>query len=84
MSCRTSPSVHHCTVAPQTPSAGGARTSSTGKLKGTVNSLKSAAMPRPDSCETGCKFLPQRGDDTNASVRLHVNRCTSSNDRNVL
>ena len=42
-SCRTSPSVHQCTVAPPTPSAGGAGASSTGKSKGAVNSLKSAA-----------------------------------------
>ena len=45
-SCRTSPSVHHCTVAPPTPSAGGgghAGASSTEKSKGVVNSLKSAA-----------------------------------------
>ena len=41
-SCRISPSVHHCTVAPPTPSAG-AGASSTGKSKGAVNSLKSAA-----------------------------------------
>ena len=41
-SCRTSLSVHHCTVAPPTPSAGG-RGVVHGKVKGTVNSLKSAA-----------------------------------------
>ena len=35
-SCRTSPSVHHCNVAPPTPYAGG-------KVKWAVNSLKSAA-----------------------------------------
>ena len=80
-SCRTSPSVHHCTVAPPTPSAGA---SSMVKPKGAVNSLKSAAMQQPDSCETGEKFLPQRSDDTNASVRLHVIRYTSSNARKVL
>ena len=34
---------------------------------------------RSDSCETGGKFLTQRGDDTNASVRLHVIGYTSSN-----
>ena len=37
-SCRTSPSVHHGTVAPPTPSAGGR-----GVVHGKVNSLKSAA-----------------------------------------
>ena len=42
-SCRTSPSVHHCTVAPPTPSAGGGRGVVHGKVKGAVNSLKSAA-----------------------------------------
>ena len=41
-SCRTSPSVHHCTVAPRTPNGGGGA-SSTGKSKEAVNSLKSAA-----------------------------------------
>ena len=43
-SCRTSPSVHHCTVAPLTPSTGG-RGVVHGKVKGGggVNSLKSAA-----------------------------------------
>ena len=41
-SCRTSPSAHHCTVAPQIPSAGG-RGVVHGKVKGAVNSLKSAA-----------------------------------------
>ena len=41
-SCRTSPSVQHCTVALPTPSEG-AGASSTGKSKGAVNSLTSAA-----------------------------------------
>ena len=41
-SCRTSPSVHHCTVAPPTPYGGG-RGVVHGKVKGGVNSLKSAA-----------------------------------------
>ena len=41
-SCRTSPSVHHCTVAPPIPSAGGMGVVH-GKVKGAVNSLKSAA-----------------------------------------
>ena len=41
-SCRTSLSVHDCTVAPPTPSAGG-RGVVHGKVKGAVNSLKSAA-----------------------------------------
>ena len=42
-SCRTSPSVHHCTVAPLTPYTGG-RGVAHGKVKGGgVNSLKSAA-----------------------------------------
>ena len=49
-----------------------------GKSKGAINSLKSAATYMwLDSCETGCKFLPQRGNDTNESVRLHVIRHTS-------
>ena len=77
-SCRASPSVHHCTVAPPTPSGRGAGASSTGKSKGAVNSQQ------PDSCETGGKFLPQRGNDTNASVRLHVIRYTSSKARKVI
>ena len=81
---RTSPSVQHCTVAPPTPSARGAGASSTGQSKGAVNSLKSVAMQRPDSCETGGKCLPQRGDDTNASVRLTVIRHTSSKARKVI
>ena len=41
-SCRTSPSVHHCTVAPPTPYAGG-RGVVHGKVKGGGNSLKTAA-----------------------------------------
>ena len=41
-SCRASPSVHHCTVAPPTPSAGG-RAVVHRKVKEAVNSLKSAA-----------------------------------------
>ena len=36
-SCRNSPSVHHCTEAPPTPSAVGG-----GESKGAVNSLKFA------------------------------------------
>ena len=43
--CRASPSVHHCTVAQPTPSAG-VRGVVPGKVKGAgrlVNSLKSAA-----------------------------------------
>ena len=40
-SCRTLPSVQHCTVALPTPSAGG-RGVVHGKVKGAVNNLKSA------------------------------------------
>ena len=68
-SCRTSPSVHRCTVAPPIPSAGG---------RGVVHGKVKLKGQRPDSCETGGKFLHQKGDDTNASVRLHVIRYTSS------
>ena len=57
--------------------------SSTGKSKGAVNSF-GVRSQRPDSCETGGKFVPQKGDDTNASVRLHVIRYTSSKARVVL
>ena len=40
--CRTSHSVHHCTVVPPIPSAGG-RGAVHGEVEGAVNSLKSAA-----------------------------------------
>ena len=73
-SCRASPSVHHYTVAQPTPSAGGVVHR---KVKGGFNQLEVRSQ-RPDSCETGGKFLPQRGADTDASVRLHVIRYTSS------
>ena len=76
-SCRTLPSVHHCTVAPPTPSEG-AGALSTGKSRG--GKQLEVCSKRPDSCKTGGKCLPQRGDDTNASVRLHVIRHTSSGD----
>ena len=76
--CRTLSPVHHCTVAPQTPSGRAAGASSTGKSKGAVNSQQ------PDSCEMGGKFLPQRGNDTNASVWLHGIRYTSSKARKVI
>ena len=75
-SCRMSPSVHHCTVAPPTPSAGG-RGVVHGNVKGGGKQFEVGSQ-LPESCETGGKFLPQRGDDTNTSVRLHVNMYTSS------
>ena len=81
-SYKTSFSVHHCTVAPPTPSAGG-RGVTHGKVKGDGKQLEVRSQ-RPDSCETGGKFLPQRGDDTNTSVRLHVIRYTSSKAMKVL
>ena len=59
-SCRTSPSVHHCSVAPPTPSVWG-RGVVNGKFKGGGTELEVRSQ-RPDSCETGGKFLPQRGD----------------------
>ena len=40
-SCRTLPSVHHCTIAPPTPSEGAGRRQR--ERQGAVNSLKSAA-----------------------------------------
>ena len=45
-SCITSSSVHHCTVAPLTPSTGGGRVVIHGKSKGAVNSLKSHRILR--------------------------------------
>ena len=74
-SCRISPSVHHCTVAPPTPSAGG-RGVVHKNVKGGGKQFEVRSQ-RPESCETGRQFLPQRGDDTNASVRLPINRYTS-------
>ena len=72
-SCRTSPSVHHCTVAPPAPYAGGAGASSTGKSKGAVNRLKSAASGLiPAKREANSSLIEVTSDDTNASVRLHV------------
>ena len=51
-SCRTSPSVHHCTVAPPTSSAGG-RGVVHGKVKGGGKQLEFGSQ-RPDwDCETG-------------------------------
>ena len=75
------PSVHHCTVAPPTPYAG-TGASSAGKSRG-GKQLEVCSM-WPDSCKTGGKFLPLRGDDSIASVRLHVIRYTSSKARKVL
>ena len=41
-----------------------------GKLKGGSKQLE-VRRHRSDSSETGGKFLPQRGDDTNASAPRH-------------
>ena len=65
------PSVRHYTEAQPTPSAGrqGLRPQ---ESYGEVNSLKS-----------GFSGLPQRGDNTNTSVQVHVNRCTTRNTRKI-
>ena len=68
-------------VAPLTPSTGG-RGVVHGKVKGGGKQLEVRSQ-RPDSCETGGKFLPQRGDGTNASARLLVIGYTSSKARRV-
>ena len=69
-------------VAPLTPSTGG-RGVVNGKGKGGGKQLEVRSQ-RSDSCETGGKFPPQRGDDTNASARLLVIGYTSSKARKVL
>ena len=67
----------YCTIAQPTPSASG-RGVVHGKVKGAGKQLEVRSQ-RPDSCETGGKFLTH--DDTNASVRLHGIRYISSKAR---
>ena len=70
-SCGASPSVHHCTVAQPTPSAGGK-----GVVHGNAKGAGEQLEVREDMREGG-KFLPQRYD-------TNVIRYTCSNSRKVL
>lgn len=54
-----------------------------GKVKDSGEQLE-VRRQNPDSCETGSKFIPQRGDDTDACVHiLHVVKDTCSKARKV-
>ena len=53
-----------------------------GQVKGGSEKLE-VRNQRLDVCKMGGKFVPQRGDDTNASVQIHVVRGTSSKARKM-